>query len=78
MDVHKKLIQDWTNAGQAHVFRFWNELNEEQRAVLCKQAQVRGLKVQNEANKWQYLELSQPKFKFRFTDDKPDYWVPEY
>ena len=30
----------WTNAGQGQVFRFWDELNEDQREILCKQARV--------------------------------------
>lgn len=31
----------WANAGQGHVFRFWDDLTEDQRDILCKQARVR-------------------------------------
>jgi UDP-N-acetylglucosamine/UDP-N-acetylgalactosamine diphosphorylase len=39
MEAYPNLLQEWTRAGQGHVFRYWNELNDEQRAILCKQAQ---------------------------------------
>ena len=41
MDV-ATLKEEWTKAGQGHVFRFWDELSVEQKEELYKQLKVRG------------------------------------
>jgi hypothetical protein len=42
MDV-ATLKEEWTKAGQGHVFRFWDELLPQQQEELCKQLKVCGL-----------------------------------
>lgn len=40
MDQFDHLRQEWAKAGQGHVFRFWDELNQQQRDALRKQVEV--------------------------------------
>lgn len=40
-EQYQELINEWTAAGQGHIFKFWNELDEKQKDDLYRQAKVR-------------------------------------
>jgi len=40
MENFEALRDEWTKAGQGHVFAFWKDLTSHERDILCKQAQV--------------------------------------